>query len=270
MQVIDGSKRAVDTVNRCLSDLAGIASAMKPIGTSFIEKMNNAVALGSEKENTDDGNDLIDKMNALERRSASLVTTMHTALSDVNNSDAMTVIEDELPGQSDKMNRILYHVRFDKIDMRALFKTEDELQVICRQGNEAADRLTTKLGDQYMRYDRTANNGAGGNVITNYDSNNRNDRERMFDDTSKEHLSSLVNNWQKYAKAVQEFSSEIVVSANEVNAGSVAAHANKTGANVGVKGGSRTVNGDIVTYGTANNMIRHARNQTSTERDDNI
>ena len=269
MQVIDSTKRTIDIVNRAFSDMVGIANAMKPIGTSFIEKMNAAVMDGSEKENSEDGNDLIDKMNALERRSADIEAKIKEAMSDLSNSDANKIIDDELPGQSEKMRRILYYVKFDKIDMSGLFRVENVLQEICTQGRDASDRLQTKLGDQYMRWNRDTRT----NEPTSYDRNNARDRERMFDNTSKEHLSSLINNWGKYEKMVQTFSSGIVRIGNQIALSSGTAQQNKSGANVGLRGGIQNPDaiGPDAYVSTYNaRATRYERNQTPSERGEDI
>lgn len=259
MQYIDGQKREIDVINRCYSDMAGIVNALKPIGTSFIEKMNGAVMAGSEKDNTDDGNELIDKMNALQRRMADIVRTVRQAESDLENSDAMKVIEDDLPGGEDKLKAILFRVKFDKIDMRALFTAEDQVQVICHQGEDACERLEQKLNDHYKKWNQTTRS----NEYVPYD--DKTDKDKKFDDTSKEHLSALVGNWKKYADYVQSISNMLVETASTANYNYNQARQNKSDAAIGVRGGVQNKNTSFVnTYNTPSN--RFDRAMTPSER----
>ena len=232
MQYIDSTKREVDMANRAISDLVGIAKAYKTIGTSFIEKMNNAVAYGSESENTDDGNDLVEKMNALERRAAPPVKVLEDALSTNadGKDDAIKIINDELPGGLEKMSKILFKVKFEKIDLSKFFEVDAELQIICKQGEEAANRLQLKLGDQYKKWDART----GKNEVANYDK--AKDSDRMFDDTSKEHLSALVGNWKKYADTVEKMGKRMGSLANILRALQLGTSAAKQGPSIGVRG----------------------------------
>ena len=213
MQAIDTTKGSVSKINRALSDGVAVFKAAKTIGNSFIEKMNAAVAYGAEKGNTDDGNDLIDKMNSLERRYATLCTAIKEALDPEEDERAMQIIKDEMPGGESRFNEILKAIKFDKVDFRAIFAAEGELKVTCSQGAEACNRLDTKLNDKYSRYEKGANGKYARNDNATIDEKNR------FDDDSRQYLSALTVNWSKFTQLEDKLSQMLTDTANVFQAG---------------------------------------------------
>lgn len=206
MQSIDAMRSSISIINRALSDGVSIFKAAQSIGKSFIEKMNAAVADGSEKGNNDDGNDLIDKMNNLERRYASLVVTINNALDPEKDERVADIIREEMPGSSERLNDIIKAVKFDKVDFRAIFAAEAELRVTCKQGEEASKRLTTKLDDKYATYKKDS----ASNRYRRYDDANIEKDTQKFDETSRQYLSALIGNWSKFTELQSKMSKDLI------------------------------------------------------------
>ena len=207
MQSIDAMKQRVDAINRGLSDGVAVFKAAQSIGQSFIEKMNSATTSGSEKGNTDDGNDLIDKMNNLERRYSSIVTAINTALEGDDDDKIDTIISKEMPGGSTRLTEIMKAIKFDKIDFRAIFAAEAQLKATCTEGEDASKKLQLKLRDQYVGYVRNPKaNGANEKPYTRA-TFGISEEDRKFDPESKQNLSALINNWETFTKIEQKLCS---------------------------------------------------------------
>lgn len=204
MQTIDAYRSSNAKLNKILSDGVSIFKAAQTIGKSFIEKLNAAVASGSEKGNTDDGNDLVDKMNALERRYATMAMDVKDSMDVDDDERIKTIIGKEMPGSSSRMTEILKLIKWDKIDFRAIFAAEAELRVTCNQGSAAAERLQNKLNDKYSGYKKA------GTKFTRDDNMDITDNNKKFDDESRQNLSALVANWNQFAELQKKMSEKLV------------------------------------------------------------
>ena len=212
MQSIDAQKRAVNIMNRALNDGVSIFKAARSIGQSFIEKLQSAVAYGNEKGNTDDGNDLVDKMNSLLSRYTQIVHTWDHALDDTESDEINEIIKNEMPGGSDRMKAIIKAVKFDKVDFKAIFAAEAELQVTCSQGQDAANRLTKKLEDKYEGY-RKDDSGKWGRGDIELSKNEK------FDSTSRQYLSALLANWNKFVGLEQGLAKGLTAMSDSLSKG---------------------------------------------------
>lgn len=202
MQAIDSTKGSVSKINRALSDGVSVFKAAKSIGNSFIEKMNSAVAYGAEKGNTDDGNDLIDKMNSLERRYSTLCVAIKEALDPEEDERAMEIIRTEMPGGESRFSEILKAIKFDKVDFRAIFAAEGELKVTCNQGADACSRLEKKLDNKYDRY-----KSEGTRYVRDTDASI--EEKNRFDADSRQYLSALIANWSKFTNLEDKMSKKL-------------------------------------------------------------
>lgn len=245
MQMIDGSRRDIAELNRQLSDGVSIFKAAQSIGKSFIEKMNAAVMGGSEKGNTDDGNDLVSKMNDLQRRYAAMVTKINDFFrSDDSHDDLMETITKEMPGSSARFAEIMKAIKWDKVDMRAIFAAEAELHVTCNQGKDAAARLANKLNDKYSGFVKTTNNGTTRYVRN--DSLQITKEDQKFDDESRENLQALTLNWNKFAQMQQEMSGKLVDIATAFTKGGAGNGKNTAFYDMGIrKTGRRTEDSEL-------------------------
>ena len=221
MQTIDNNRRDISQINKILSDGVSIFKAAQSINKSFIEKMNAAVAYGSEKGNTDDGNDLIDKMNALTKRYSTMNISLKNIINNNDNDEALDdIITKELPGGKTRMNEILKAIKWEKVDMRAIYAAEAELKVTCTQGSEAAIRLQKKLDNKYTGYKQ----GDGSKNMPNKNRYYRSEMditesEKQFDADSRQNLSALLVNWNKFVVLQRSMSTALVTVANEFTSG---------------------------------------------------
>ena len=217
MQAIDRNRSDISQINKILSDGVSIFKAAQSINKSFIEKMNAAVASGSEKGNTDDGNDLIDKMNSLTRRYAEMNVSINNIINNTDKDDSIDeIINKEMPGGSTRFNQILKAIKWEKVDMRAIFAAEAELRVTCTQGNEAATRLRKKLDNKYTGYKQGDNTQNRPNQNKYYRTEmDITEDEKQFDAESRQNLSALLVNWEKFVSMQKKMSDVLVTVANE-------------------------------------------------------
>ena len=217
MQSIDNNRRDISQINKILSDGVSIFKAAQSINKRFIEKMNAAVAYGSEKGNTDDGNDLIDKMNALTKRYATMNVSLKNIINNTDSDSALDeIITKELPGGNTRMNEILKAIKWEKVDMRAIYAAEAELRVTCTQGKEAASRLQKKLDNKYTGYKQGDSSQDRPNPNKYYRTEmDITDSEKQFDADSRQNLSALLVNWNKFVKLQEDMSKALVTVANE-------------------------------------------------------
>ena len=235
MQYIDFFRDSVSKINKVLNDGVSVFKAAQSIGKSFIEKMNAAVMAGSEKGNTDDGNDLIDKMNSLEKRYASMVSSLNEILEDDGDDSINEIIDKEMPGSTSRMVEVLKAIKWDKVDFRAIFAAEAELRVTCNQGQDASDRLIRKLNDLYSGFKKN------GNVYDRHDDLQITDPNKKFDDDSRQNLSALTLNWQKFASLQGDMSKMLTDVAAKFEKGS-----GTVGSEIGIrKTGRYTPNAEL-------------------------